>query len=223
MGIASGSLSVSRYRLLGKRSRWSIAQLSELLAEHRAGPIKLSGVYKEEVTGWVRPLNADDAEVSDSDWDMSHARLSDGYLLRLRVERRKVPASLVQAVYREKFLAIQRRTGKMPTPKDRRELREEVKKDLMAKALPSLSHIDAYWRDRDGDVLLFATGKGPRQRFEAAFAATFGNPMGQTLVSVAPPLAGLTRDVFLDSDVATETLGRLSLATPVSFAAQELS
>src|SRR5690606_18857293 len=105
MGIASGSLSVSRYRLLGKRSRWSIAQLSELMADHQAGPIKLSGVHKEEVTGWVRPLCATEAELPEgSDWDMSHAHLSDGYLLRLRIERRKVPASLIQAVFREKFV-----------------------------------------------------------------------------------------------------------------------
>ena len=220
MGIASGSLSVSRYRLIGKRGRWSMAQLSEHLTDHRAGSIKLTGVHKEEITGWVRPLNASDTELpEDADWDMSHARLNDGYLLRLRIERRKVPASLIQAVYRERFLKEQRRTGKTLGPRERRALRDETKTELTGKALPALSHIDAYWRDRAGEVLLFATSKGQRQRFETAFEATFGNALGITLVSVTPPLAGLTKEVFLDSDVAAETLGRLSLATPVSFAA----
>lgn len=221
MGIASGSLSVCRYRLIGKRGRWSMAQLSEFLTDHRAGAIKLSGVHQEEITGWVRPLTAADTELpEDADWDMSHARLSDGYLLRLRSERRKVPASLIQAIYRERFLKEQRRTGKTMGPRERRALRDETKTELMGKALPTLSHLDAYWRDRAGEVLLFATSKGQRQRFEKAFEATFANQLGLTMVSVTPPLAGLTREVFLDADVATETLSRLSLATPVSFAVQ---
>src|SRR4030095_10680683 len=99
---------------------------------------------------------------------LSDCQVDDGFVLRLRVERRKVPAQLLQLVYRQRFFEHQDKAGKTPGPTERRELRDKVKAELMARALPALSHVDAYWRDRQGELTLFTTGKKARTLFETA-------------------------------------------------------
>ena len=221
MGLQSGSVSLCRYRLLGAGKRHRLSQLGDLLESHKAGPLKLSGVHSEERVGWVRPVGLDNVELPpDAPWDLTHCQVDDGFVLRLRIERRKVPATLLQLVYKQRFHEVEAKTGKTPGPKDRKDLREEVKKELMARALPTLAHLDAFWRDEEGELALFTTGKKARELFEGLFLKTFAQPLGQTLVRIDPPLMGLTRDQWEDSQVASETLGRLSLTTPVAFAEQ---
>lgn len=221
MAIHQGSLSLCRYRLLGGNGKSNLTRLNSFLEPYIAGPLKLSGVTKDEVTGWVRPLGLEKVELApDTPWDLSHCQVDDGFVLRLRVERRAVPAQLLQLVYKQQFFEQQAKAGKTPGPKDRRDMRDKVKAELMGRALPALSHIEAYWRDRQGELTLFTTGKKARSVFETAFTATFANPLNLTLVRIDPPLLGLSKDQWEDSQVASATLGRLSLATPVAFAEQ---
>jgi DNA recombination-dependent growth factor C len=215
-------LSLCRYRLLGGTGRRnSLASLNELFAAYRSGPVKLSGVTREEVVGWVRPLGLDMVgdEVEDV-WDLTHCEIDEGFLLRMRIERRKAPAQLIQMIYKQRFLAHQRESGKAPGPKLRKELKEQVKMELTTRALPQLAYVDAFWRDREGELMLFATGKKLRDTFQRLFHETFATALGLTLVSIDPPLMGLARDAWEDSAVASETLGRLSLATPMAIADQ---
>lgn len=218
MGIQSGSLSLCRYRLIGGKNRISLGELNSLLEAYKAGPIKLSGVQKEETQGWVRPLGIDKlSDALEGHWDMSHAQVAEGFLLRLRVERRKVPSQLLQHLYKQKFKEHEQASGKPPGPKLRKELKEQLKLELTGRALPQLAHVDAYWRDRDGELTLFATGKKLREIFEMLFHQTFGDALGMTLVRIDPPLMGLGHDAWVDTSIASEALGKLSLTTPVTF------
>ncbi len=221
MGIQQGSLSLCRYRVLGGGPKSAMARLSSFLESQKAAPLKLAGVHKEEIYGWVRPLGLDDVELPpDSPWDMSHCQVEEGYLLRLRIERRKVPAPLLQLLFKQQYFAHEASVGKAPGPKDRRDMRDKLKLDLTGRALPAISHVDAFWRDRQGELTLFSTGKTSRLIFETLFQATFAAPLNLTLIRVDPPLMGIGRDAWEDSQVASRTLGRLSLTTPLAFAEQ---
>lgn len=221
MGFHQGSVSLCRYRLLGSGAKHGISKLNSFLEPHKAGPLKLSGVFKEELTGWVRPLGLDKVELPpDHPWDLSQCAVEDGFVLRMRIERRKVPATLLQMLYKQKFYEEQEKGGKTPGPKVRREMKDQLKQDLTTKTLPQISFVDAFWRDRAGELTLFTTGKKARQTFETLFLQTFANPLELTLVRVDPPLMGLSREGWEDSQVASATLGRLSLTTPVAFAEQ---
>lgn len=221
LAIHSGSISLCRYRLLGGSGRISLAKLSQCLGPHKAGPLKLSGVTKEELVGWVRPLGIEKTELPpDAPWTMDDCQVDDGFVLRLRIEQRKVPAQLLQLIYKQRFFELQAKSGKTPGPKERRELKETLKTELMGRALPALSHLEAFWRDATGELMLFTTGKKARQRFEQAFQQTFADPLDLTLVRIDPPLLGLSKDQWEDSLVASATLSRLSSATPVAFAEQ---
>jgi DNA recombination-dependent growth factor C len=199
-----------------------MARLSELLEPYKAGPLLLGSGRKEEAVGWVRPTGVDDIELpEDAEWDMSHGRTEDGdgFLLRMRIERRRVPASLVQHVYRQKFFAAEGRSGKPPSAQERRELREKVKSDLTAKALPTLAHVDAFWRDSAGELLVFSTSKKARETFERLFQATFAGPLEQTLVRVTPALMAHRGEVLGKEGAAdlVGTLGRLASTVPTAF------
>ena len=221
LGINSGSLSLCRYRVLGGGSRPGIGRLNSFLEPHKAKPLKIGGILKEEITGWVKPLGLDPVEMApDSHWDLSACQVEDGFLLRLRIERRKCPAPLLQLIYKQQYFEHEAKVGKAPPPKERREMREKLKQDLTGKALPAISHVDAYWRDRQGELTLFTTGQRAREIFETLFTATFGSPLELTMVRVDPPLMGLSRDAWEDSEIASRTLGRLSLTTPLAFAEQ---
>lgn len=224
MGIHSGSLSLCRYRLVGER-RFGPERLSTLngmLEHYKAAPLKLTGVKKEEASGWVRPLGAMTDMGADDDpdasWDMTHCQVDDGFLLRFRIEKRRVPGTLLQLLYKQKYYAARNAGGKPPGPKARRDMKDELKLDLTGKALPQVAHVDAFWRERQGEVLLFATGKKLRETFEKLFAATFATPLELSLVRVEAPLMGLTATEWQDTAVAMPTLGRLSSTTPVAFA-----
>lgn len=221
-----------RYRLLpGPETprSLSLARLNDLMAPHLAGEVRLKGVQKEELFGWVKPIalekvaGAPALDDPTAHWDLSDCQVDDGLLLRLRLERRKVPAALLQLIYKRRLYELVAKGGKQPSPQARRDLRDEIQRDLLGQALPTLAHVDAYWRTRHEDILLFATGKKVRERFEALFNASFAEPLGYRLVSLDPPLQALSRDQWLDSDVASATLGRLSSTTPVAFAQQDQS
>ena len=223
LGIQQGSVALSRYLLLGDGRRPSLSRLNDLFAPYQAAPVSLEGVRKEEICGWVRPVGIEGVKVDlppDHVWDLSDCQIDDGLLLRLRIERRKVPAPLLQLIYKQRFFDISAKTGKTPGPKERRDLRDEVKAELMARALPALSYVDAFWRDGSGELMLFSTSKKARTLFEGLFGATFAEPLQLQLVPLEPPLIGLKHADWQDSQVASEAVSRLSLATPVAFAEQ---
>ena len=219
MGIQSGSISLCRFKVLGHTKGLGIKTLSERLEPFILHKIDLKSTPKEEVMGWVRPQGIDKLDLPpEAHWDMSHAALEDGFLPRMRIEKRKVPASLLAAILRQRLAEEQQRSEKKLTRQDKGALKEAVHKDLMARALPVLSFVDAYWKHASGDLMLFSNGKSVRGQFETLFMATFGKPLDLSLLPIDPPLLGMGAKPWQDTDEASDFVGRLAMAVPVSFA-----
>jgi len=219
MGIQSGSVTLSRYRVLGSAKGLGLKSLNERLAPYIAGDVDLKGLAGETVLGWVRPVGIDRLDLAPSaHWDMADARLENGFLLRMRIEKRKVPSSLLQLVLRQKLAEAQEKSDKPLGRKDKAALKDKTQRDLMARSLPTIGHVDAYWKVDQGDLILFAASKTVRTQFEQLFQSTFGVPFDLSLLAVEPPTLGLGRNTLNDSDVAEDVLSRLSLAVPVAFA-----
>lgn len=218
LGIQGGSLSLCRYRLLGAGTRRKLSELNSLIAKHSLGPVLLKGTGREEEAGWVRPVGLDKLNLPpNAPWDLSSAELEEGFLLRLRILRRQVPGPLLQLVYRQRFFEHEEKTGKAPGPKERRDLRDSIKAELLARALPSITHIDAFWRDAQGELLVFSTSAKALEIFERLFGETFAKPLGQTLVRIEPPLLGLPFTSWADEDEAQTALRQLAQTAPAAF------
>ena len=225
MGLATGTVSVTRYKMLGDAKNPSIQQLNDLLDGHRAAPFKLTGVAKTEYYGWVKPLVSlsHDTDSEDSYWDMSDGRYEDGFFLRLRVEKRRVPSTVLQLVYKQKLAAEQEGSDKALTKTQKKTLRDKVTRDLLGKCLPQIGYIDGFWRDTTGELLVFTTGKGALKTFTRAFHDTFADELDLHPVPLTPPVLGLLSDDWPESDKLAAHLDKLALTLPVAGAGSQMA
>ena len=217
MGIYQGSLSFTRYRVLGETEKLTIAELSKLIKPFLAAPLRIDGPVKPESIGWVRPLTASDEELvgEDSHWDLSDCQVENGYLMRLRYERRRVSPNIMQMLYKQSLRDHLKKSGKnMP-----RAERQKLKDDLMGRTLPQLQFIDLHWQDADRELIIFTTGKAARQRAEQLFHQTFCDKLDLSLVRLDGCLAFLGDESVEEDDLA-QRLRQWSAVEPVVFAPQ---
>ena len=219
MGLKSGTISLTRYKVCGSRTRLTTAQLDKLLEPRKASAVRLEGVDAEDTWGWVRPLNDEtDGESGnssniDENWGAESCQMGPWIMLRLRVEKRRVPASLFQLLLKQKLASAFQKRGKPVGRKERLEIKEDLKNELARRTLPSVSWLDAAWLESAGDLVLFTTSEKARLAFETEFSKTFAEPLDLRLVRVAPPLLGLQ----LESEDLAATSARLALAVPATF------
>lgn len=229
MGIISRTVSISRYRILGLDRLPKIKEVNDSIVSFKAKSIKLEGVHKEDLIAWVRPEGLDNVAASERDhWDGADCEALDGYVLRLRHERRRVPASLLTAVFQEKLVQLKKQ-GEKISKRDKDEVRRNIKMELLGRALPTLGYVDGFWDLQASELYIYTTAKAKRQLFETLFMKSFLEPVGGVLVAVQPPLMGLGRDAW-DPAMATQErvtlmMDRLSKTVPtgVSEYSQRLS
>lgn len=221
MGIQSGTISLSRFRILNAKREYKLNELNPLLEKYYLGPLSLKKIGKELSYGWVRPVGLDDIELPpDAHWDMSHTRIADGYMLRIRVEKRAVPAPLIQLLYKQEIYQHEAEAGNLPSRKERTQIKDDLKRDLMSRALPAISHIDAFWNEKRSDLTVFSTSKSAKTIFIDLFTKSFADSLGIKIVPIEPPLLGLHRNEWEDSESAAATLDLLQQTVPLSFTGQ---
>ena len=224
MSIYQGSFSICRYKIIGREGPLKISGLNKKLKAHQSTPVSLGSENREIRVGWVRPLNADNVDLPEgSDWNMSDCREGNGFMLRIRIEKRKVPGQLLQIMIKERvFKEISANGGEEIGRKHRKAIKEEVKEELLGSCLPQISHIDAYWNEDLDEVWLFSTAKSARETFERLFASTFGNPLGLGIIHMTAPLIGLDEKEWQDPNFKKKRMQRLSRTVPTAFAQNNL-
>ncbi|MEY4632447.1 MAG: putative exonuclease, RdgC [Pseudomonadota bacterium] len=253
MTIYSGQVNLTRYKVLGEAKTgkappagrpvpfatlddaitgWKAAPLEALMDEGKGRDMR----FMEVMTGWVAPdgllasrewqAAKDDAggEATDSDWSMAMAAVNDGVLLRMRIDRRKVPAALIKAVYKQKLKREE--TGKSGRSKrlpraERDALKQHVRESLTSRALPSCAFVDAFWREAAGELWVFTTSETALKAFEELFARTFGGKLEVTLARIQPPMTAAPADLWTGTatgkgdSLAEQWLSSLAETTPM--------
>lgn len=213
MGLLKGSLSLCRYKIVGGQALTE-QQYNKKFLKYQAKPVSLGRSPKELIAGWVMPPGVFEDEEREGDyWDLSDCRTEGGYILRIRLEKRKIPSELFQIMLRQKFQDYLSQHGKKPPRNEQQLIREEVRSDLIGQALPTISYLDACWKD-DGSVLLFNTAKKSREVFEELFKVTVTKPMKAGLISVEPPLMALSREQWGKPELAKPNLDQLDKLLP---------
>lgn len=195
MSIYSGGFSITRYQTLFKRKNISQKELNEKFGAFRSKPIRLTGTIKELQFGWViPPVYPEAEEITLKDhWDLSLCQVDDGYLLRFRVEKRRVPTQLMQILFKERVIKeIRRRKGAPISRVKKKELKLALKEELLEQCLPTINEYDVLWNDKKGEILLFSTSKSICEVFEDLFRKTFAGPLGFSVIKVMPPFIGLS-------------------------------
>lgn len=217
MSLQQGSFSITRYRVLGREKRFTVPELNQHLHGYQLGPILLQKAPRELNFGWVLPQNPeleDKAERQQS-WDISDCLFEDGILLRIRIERKSVSSQLLQAIMLQRWQESQTfEGGPEPQRVRKKQIQDEVKDELLQMSLPSVSYLDAYWRDQDDVVYLFSQSKMARDCFEELFRKTFCEPLELSLFRVLPPLLGLRPDAWQTLPQQAQLLEKLTHTLP---------
>jgi recombination associated protein RdgC len=128
------------YKLL---KRIPLATLEDALASDPFMPIGLS---QEKSVGWTPPRgNEHDAFVE---------AIGDHHIATFVIETKSVPASAIKPVLDERLAEIEDSTGRKPGKRERRELGDEVRLELLPKAFPKKSHI-TMWIDKKAGYIVF--------------------------------------------------------------------
>ena len=213
MGIIKGSITLSRYRLVGEKLK-SHKQIDKHLEKFKSPPIKINGTPKELRVGWVLPDSIYQVdERMGNHWSLSDCYINDGYLLRVRVVRRKVPSELLQVLLKQKLL------NKSYAKKKIKEVKDELHDTLLNQSLPTITYIDAFWSE-NGSIHVFTSSKKNREIFEDLFRKTFAAPLNSSLVPMSPPLMGMSS---LNWGKATPTNKYIKSIEPILPTTQSLS
>jgi recombination associated protein RdgC len=214
MGIYNGTVAYNRFRVIGTGKKHTIARLSSLLDPFKAPTLRIDGTPKAEIVGWVRPLTPQDASIigDDAHWDISDCQVASGIMLRLRYERRKIPTSLLQMLFKQELAKSNKATGKNMGRQERQKLKEEIAAELLRRTLPQIQFVDALWKDTDNELLVFTSSKGATDRVLQLFNQTFANELDLSLSTLN------TTAAWIESDESDARLDRIAKTEPAIFA-----
>ncbi len=218
MSLQNGSFSLTRYQVLGRTKRLAVAELNQKLHSYQARPVSLQKAARELDYGWVLPDNPELEDVMErlQSWDISDCLYEEGILLRLRIERRSVPGQLLQEIVKQRWAEREApQESEEPQRVLKKQVFDEVKDELLRLSLPSISYVDAYWKDQDDRIYLFSQSKMAREAFEDLFGKTFGRPHKIGLFRLLPPLLGLQSAAWQSPADQNDYLKRIIHTLPV--------
>jgi DNA recombination-dependent growth factor C len=205
--------------VIGRRKPLSLKELNQEFNRFRLKPFRLRPSRRELEYGWDIPASLSEAETTPEHWDLSDCRLDEGFWLRVRLEKRKVPTQLVNLVAKEKVdQAQQEREGKPVGRKLRKAILDETREELLEQTLPTISFFEGLWKDEADVVYLFTTSKSNCAVFEELFRESFGKHLDLRLVKMTPPLLGLSPQEWQGKNDHIPRLDQLegTLPEPVS-------
>ncbi len=251
MTIYSGQVHVTRFKVLRPEAELKkpvpFATINEAAAEWKSVPLisfledaprkgSANITVRETTTGWVAPdgvsavrewrhgaEEAGQGPLNETGWDITIGAVNDGLLLRMRIDRRRVPAPLVAALYKQQLHGEEHGKGgrKKRLPRVERDaLKQHVRNTLIGRALPTFAFVDAFWREAADELLIFTTSEPALKSFEELFARTFGGPLQVSLMRIQPPMTALPAGFWTNNKGAAsdvdEWLATLTETIPAS-------
>ena len=188
---------------------WSAtgAQIEQSLDAGRFVPC---GSSQEKSIGWIEPRGEANAPLVES--------VSGQWLMKLMVETRALPGSVVTRKAKERVAHIETSTGRKPGKKEIRDIKEDIKLELMPLAFTKESSL-LVWIDPEAGLLVIDAGSQARAdevvtlfvKSLAGFAVTLINTkvsptaaMSEWLISQEAP-AGFSVDRECELKAADES------------------
>lgn len=168
MGALSGSASFMRFSVEGDPPEAFWDFVADKVAAHSFKDIDDS--LDEYSIGWVSVAN-----MFDADFEYASYGAGDYVVLTLRVDERKVSASVLKkCVLKEEERVKRERQVPRLSRSARLEIKERVRTQLARKSVPVPSVYDLIWKLADGILYFFTTNKKAMVQLEEFFKETFG-------------------------------------------------
>ncbi|MBW2624207.1 MAG: recombination-associated protein RdgC, partial [Deltaproteobacteria bacterium] len=167
MSLLKGSVNLTRYHIADEYPDL----LDEILtARIRANAFKdIEATADEESVGWVGIL-----DWFDTEFQTHHLVFGDTIGLAVRMDQRQVSPSMVNRYLSLAEAGIKKKSGNVPSVKDRRGLKDRIRYDLLARVPVTTKVTEICWLKDRKEIWLGATGVKERERFEELWRKTFG-------------------------------------------------
>ena len=163
MGALHGSITVRRYVVRGEKPK-DPGRLVKGARAHVLIPIDPRS-DAEKVCGWAALEDPTDLELTAE--NMFHGPT---VALALRVDTLVPPASVVKRLVAERIKA----TGRKPNRAEKQQAKEEVKKSLRGKTLPTMRTYDLVWQTDEDTVHFWSHAKATNEMAIDLFYKSFG-------------------------------------------------
>ena len=134
-------------------------------------------------------------------------RLAGADLFQLRLQSRVLPLAAVKEALVDRVAAFVHRTGRDPSRKETRELKEEVYGELLPKALLKSDRIRGFYFDQEGVLAIATASAANAERVLDTLRAALGSLQAVPL-AYKNPAHGLLTQIFLGDGPAELALGR---------------
>ncbi|NDY43285.1 recombination-associated protein RdgC [Dissulfurirhabdus thermomarina] len=167
MGILSAAVGVTRYRVVdpvpGDFWSWAADRVAARAFREREPDTA------ERRSGWAAVAHPLEEGVTLADM-----AFGDYLVLALRVDERRLPAAVLKKHCLREEARVAAETGRRRLPRQHRaEIRERVRRSLLARALAVPKTADFTWHVSTGQVLFLSCQTGLREAFEDLFLRTF--------------------------------------------------
>jgi len=172
MGVLSGSLTTTSYRVGGELPDHLKERLLSQLSAYKFTPVQPTSDAKESY-GWVSTHDAFDTnfEVGDVFW-------GEYVLFTLRRDTLAVPPSLFKIYLAKRLEEVRVELGLERLNKGQKDNAKEVlEAELRKKILPSIKLVDVAWSLTRNELWLFSASTNVRSLFEDLFGRTFKLPI----------------------------------------------
>lgn len=167
MGISRGGVTLTRYKVSGEAPKdfWDFVDRRI----HANAFLPIDEGTEEQAVGWCSIHDYLDTNFAYASYSL------DPYLvLGLRLDRRRVPASLIKRQHRQEVQkALALREGRGLSRADREDLKEKVRLDLLRRTVPATVVLEVIWNTSNGELWVATASRGMLDIFEDLFRRTF--------------------------------------------------
>lgn len=191
MSARRGTLTMTRYFVQGSPPRDLRQRYLQAVRLRAFSPLTPEGEATEAI-GWCAMERPFDLQIEPD--KIFHGQY---LLLGLRVDRWRIPASLVSAHAADEEQRLLAKLGRDRLGRDqKKELRERVAIRLRRKSMPSTRAYDVVWDLDGGTVLFFSQSKKTQTEFLALFEKTFSLELLEDSPYVAAQRSGIPKAVL---------------------------
>ncbi len=162
---------------------WSVS-LEQLEASLQAARFVECGLTQEKSVGWVEPRGEANGPLVES--------VGGQWLLKLMLESKSVPGSVINRKTKERAAQIEAATGRKPGKKETKELKEEARLDLLPMAFTKQGSV-LVWIDPAARLLMLdAASQGKADEVLTCLAKAMEGLGAMLLQTTASPVAAMS-------------------------------
>jgi recombination associated protein RdgC len=191
MGVLSGSLTTTSYRVGGRLPDNLKERFQSQLKAHSFTPIAPSSDVKER-TGWVGTHDP-----FDTDFQVGDVFWGEYVLFTMRRDTLAVSPSLFKIYLAKRLEEVRVELGLERLSKDQKDNAKEVlEAELRRKILPAIKLVDVAWSLTRKELWLFSGSASVRARFEEIFTRRFKLPLIARNAYAILERSGLSEDAL---------------------------